>query len=95
MIPADTATDYQRCLLPYVFDRIEVTGRTFIGPRLGTHLMADDERPSEPVAFSLLGAWRCDFPSGPNATVLANLAGEVLQAEGFYGQACARRLSPA
>jgi len=94
MIPIDEATDYQRCIFPWVFDRIEVTGSRFTGPATGTHLRADFDRPSEPVAFSLLGAFCCDYEGGPHLAVLASLAAEIVGGGGFYGMKSGRRVAP-
>lgn len=93
MIRIDQATDYQRCTNPWTFDRIEVTGSRFTGPATGTHLRADFDRPSEPVAFSLLGTFCCEFPGGPNLTVLSSVAAEILGSGGFYGMRSGRRLN--
>ena len=92
MIALEQATEYQRCTHPWVFDRIEVTGSRFTGPATGTHLRADFERPREPVAFSLLGTWCCDFQGGPHLGALANMAGEIVGA-GFYGMKGGRRVN--
>lgn len=94
MIAIDQATEYQRCTHPWVFDRIEVSGSRFTGPATGTHAMADFQRPSEPVAFSLLGTWCCEFPGGPHLGVLANLVGEIVGGGGFYGFKGGRRVNP-
>lgn len=91
MRPATTATVDERLWFPYVFDRIEVTGRRFTGPAPGAYLQADFDRPSEPIAFSLLGAYHCEFPSGPNLLELADLATAIVGG-GFYGLRAARRL---
>lgn len=94
MIRLEEATAYQRCIRPWIHDRIEVAGSRFTGPATGTHLTADFDRPSEPVAFSLLGAWCCDYESGPHLGALANLAGEIVGGAGFYGMKSARRVRP-
>lgn len=90
MIPADKATPYQQCSMPWVFDRIEVSGSVFIGPAPGTYHRADFDRPREVIRFSLLGAWNCEFSSGPNLQVLANYCAKVTGERGFYGIASAR-----
>ena len=51
MIKAEETTDYQRCIYPHKFDRIEVTGSFFTGPAPGMYLRADFERPREPICF--------------------------------------------
>ena len=94
MIAIEQATEYQRCILPWVFDRIEVTGSRFTGPAPGTYLRADFERPSEPVSFCLLGTWCCDFQGGPHLGALANLAGEIVGGPGLYGMKSGRRVNP-
>ena len=93
MIKAEEATDYQRCIYPHKFDRIEVTGSFFTGPAPGTYLRADFERPRESVSFSLLGAWHCQYASGPSLFALADMAGEILGIRGFYGLGTARRIN--
>lgn len=92
MLEAKTASDYVRCAFPHKFDRIEVKGSVFTGPAPGTYLRAILERPSVPVSFCLLGAWYCDFPSGPHLGALAAKAAEIVGADGFYGLASARRI---
>lgn len=92
MIRVEDATPYQQCALPWVFDRIEVSGRVFTGPAQSTHLRADFERPTEEIRFSLVGAWHCDYPSGPHLVALANYCGSVTGRAGFYGLAGARRV---
>ena len=94
MIPVDQADEYQKCIHPRVYDRIEVTGKRFIGPAPGTHLLADFERPSEPVAFCLLGTFYCEYQSGPHLAVLAHRAAEIVGGGGFYGMKSGRRLNP-
>lgn len=93
MIRVEDATAYQQCIQPWVFDRIEVRGRVFTGPAQGTHLRADFERPTEEIRFSLVGAWHCDYPSGPHLAALANYCGSVIGSAGFYGLAGARRVA--
>ncbi len=94
MIPVDKASEYQRCIYPWIFDRIEVTGSRFTGPRNGRHLTADFDRPNEPVAFSLLGTFHCEFEGGPNLAVLTAVAADIVGGDGFYGMKRARRLAP-
>lgn len=94
MIPVGEATDYQRCLYPWIYDRIEVTGSRFTGPAKGTHLMADFERPTEPVAFCLLGTFHCDYQSGPHLGVLAAMAADIVGGSGRYGMMGGRRVGP-
>lgn len=94
MIRVEEATSYQKCIKPWVFDRIEVSGRVFTGPALGTYHRADFDRPSEPISFSLLGAWHCEFQSGPNLQALANYCGKIIGDAGFYGMVSARRVNP-
>lgn len=91
MRPATTATAEERLWFPHLFDRIEVAGRRCTGPAPGAYLQADFDRPSEPVAFSILGAFCCEFRSGPNLRELADLAAEIVGG-GFYGLRSARRL---
>lgn len=93
MIRAENATPYQQCIKPWVFDHIEVSGRVFTGPAPGTYHRADFDRPREPIRFSLLGTWHCEFQSGPNLQALANYCGEVIGEGGFYGLASARRVN--
>ncbi|MBN3776914.1 hypothetical protein G3O06_04925 [Burkholderia sp. Ac-20345] len=93
MYDAKTATDYVKGAFPYKFDRIEVTGGVFSGPPPGDYLMADFQRPREPVSFCLLGEWYCDYPSGPHLGVLAHMVAEIVGGGGFYGLAGARRIS--
>ncbi|BBO86780.1 hypothetical protein DSCO28_73460 (plasmid) [Desulfosarcina ovata subsp. sediminis] len=93
MIRVEEATPYQQCTRPWVFDHIEVRGSIFTGPATGTHLLADFERPTEEVRFSLLGAYHCDYPSGPRLDALANYAANVTGRGGFYGMGSARRLN--
>ncbi|MBN3760920.1 hypothetical protein [Burkholderia sp. Ac-20365] len=94
MIPVELANDYQRCIFPWVYDRIEVTGSRFTGPARGTHLRADLERPSEPVSFCLLGTFHCQYQSGPNLSVLSHAAAEIVGSGGFYGMKSGRRVRP-
>ncbi|HDR8994505.1 TPA: hypothetical protein QDB01_000382 [Burkholderia vietnamiensis] len=94
MIRIEEATEYERCTHPWVFDRIEVTGHRFTGPAPGKHLRADFERPSEPVAFSLLGTWCCDYQSGPHLGWLEDVATQIVGGAGFYGMKSGRRLNP-
>lgn len=51
MYDAKTASDYVKGAFPYKFDRIEVTGGVFSGPPPGYYLMADFQRPREPVTM--------------------------------------------
>ncbi|MGF6440078.1 hypothetical protein [Paraburkholderia youngii] len=92
MIPVDKASDYQRCIYPWIYDRIEVTGSRFTGPATGTHLMADMDRPTESVAFCLLGTFHCEFQSGPNLLVLADMAADIIGCNGRYGMKGGRRI---
>lgn len=94
MIPVVDASEYQRCIFPWVYDRIEVCGSRFTGPPTGTHLRADLERPTEPVAFSLLGSFHCEYQSGPSLFYLADVAGKILGEPGFFGMKSGRRIAP-
>lgn len=93
MIAVERVTDYQSCVFPWVFDRIEVKGSVFVGPAPGTYHRADFDRAREPVHFSLLGTWHCEFQSGPHLGALADYCGQIAGA-GFYGLASARRVNP-
>lgn len=93
MRPAATASDYERGTRPYLFDRIEVSARLFTGPRPGNYLRADFDRPTEPANFCILGAFYCDFPSGPHLWEFASIAQEICGADGFFGIASARRIA--
>lgn len=93
MIHIDEASEYQKCIYPWIFDRIEVTGARFTGPRSGTHLTADFERPTEPVAFCLLGTYCCEFQGGPHLAALSAAAAEIVGGGGFYGMKGGRRLT--
>lgn len=93
MIPVEQVSEYQKCIFPWVFDRIEVSGSYFTGPATGTYAMANFDRPREPVAFCLLGAFHCEFESGPNLSVLANKAAEIVGVGGFYGMKSGRRVN--
>lgn len=96
MIPIDQATDYQRCIHPWVFDRIEITGSRFTQPATTQHPMTEVGRPYEPVAFSILGTFHCDYESGPHLAVLASMARDIVGAEfgGFFGMRSGRRVGP-
>lgn len=94
MRPAATASDYERVTRPYVFDRIEVAASVFTSERPGNYLAADFDRTTERVAFSVLGAYYCEFPSGPNLLELSHIAASILERDGFYGLRTARRLKP-
>jgi hypothetical protein len=93
MIKAEEVSDYQQCIYPYKFDRIEVAGSFFTGPAPGAYLRADFERPTEPVSFSLLGEWHCEYPGGPSLFALADMAANILGVGGFYGLGRARRIN--
>lgn len=92
MRSAATASNYERATRPYLYDRIEVSAVLFTGPRPGNYLRADFDRPTERVPFSILGAFYCEFPSGPHLGELAALAHDVCGADGFFGVASARRI---
>jgi len=89
---ATTASETEKCYLPYRFDRIEVSASIFVGPRPGNYLRADFDRPQEKAPFSLLGEFYCEFPSGPHLGELAGLASEVCGEGGFFGFKGGRRL---
>jgi hypothetical protein len=93
MRPIASASDYERCTHPYVFDRVEVSANVFAAPPSGTHHLAIFQRETVPADFCILGAFHCEFPSGPNLAVLAWLAAEIMGADGFYGIRSARRLN--
>jgi hypothetical protein len=94
MIPVGQADAYQRCIFPWIYDHIEVSGSRFTGPPTGQHLQGDFDRPREHVAFCLLGTFQCRYESGPALSALADVAAEVLGENGFYGLKSARRLNP-
>lgn len=92
MRDARTASDYEKCTRPYVFDRIEVSASVFVGPRPGDYLMADFHRQQEKAPFCLLGTFYCEFPGGPHLGELASMAAEVCGQGGFFGFKRGRRL---
>lgn len=94
MIPVGQADDYQQCIFPWIYDRIEVIGSRCTSPVDGTHLRAHFERPREPLVFCLLGTFHCEFESGPNLAVLAKHAAEIVGYDGFYGMKSGRRVKP-
>lgn len=85
-----TASPYEKTTRHYLFDRIEVAAYVFTGPRKGTHLNADFQRPREPQHFCLLGAFYCEFPSGPHLGELSRIARNITGQDGFYGIASGR-----
>ena len=94
MIPVEQADGYQQCIFPWIYDRIEVTGSRFIDPVAATDYVAGFDHPREPVAFSLLGTFHCEYESGPNLLVLAHKVAEIVGGGGFYGMKSGRRLNP-
>ncbi len=84
MIPTTTATEYQKCVMPWVYDRMEVTASLFL---LTPENMFRDsfKRETERVSFCLLGTWHCEYQGGPNMQALAGYCGRVLKRPGFYG----------
>lgn len=67
--------------MPWVFDRIEVVGYVPEGDR------------EREVRFSLLGAWHCDYRSGPHLSALANYCSKITGKSGYYGLVKARRVT--
>lgn len=92
MIRVEEASPYQKSIQPWVFDRIEISGRVFIGPAKEGRNRADFERPTEEIRFSLVGAWNCEYQSGPNLLALATYCVSITGRGGFYGMASARRV---
>lgn len=90
MINKEQATTFEKCVYPWVFDRIEVIASVFTAPMSGTYHNAVFGRPTEPVRYSLLGTWYCEFQSGPNLVTLANHCAKIT-GYGFYGIAQLRR----
>jgi hypothetical protein len=84
MTPIKHQTEFTAIFQPYRHKHIEVIGRTFTGPKTGQHLTADFDRPSDPVSFSLIGEFWCEYPSGPNLLSLSNYVGSIV-GPGFYG----------
>lgn len=85
-----TATPYEKVTRHYLFDRIEVSAHVFTVPRMGTHLNADFQRQREPQNFCILGAFYCDYPSGPHLGELASMARSITGQDGFFGIASGR-----
>ena len=90
MIPDSEKFDTQAPPEQWLFDRITVEGRAFINLPYRFTGRQEFDWPSEPVSFCLVGAYWCDYASGPNLTKLADLAGKLTGA-GFYGLKSARR----
>lgn len=92
MTPINTASDYEKCIRPYVFDRIEVCANVFTQPVKNNCHQAVFQTPTEPLRFSLLGAFQCDYPSGPHLGALAHTAQEICGRNGFFGTTSRRKL---
>lgn len=91
MIPVSQATPYIKCVMPWIYDRLEVTANLFI---ITPENMARDsfKRTTEEVSFCLLGAWHCEYQSGPNLQALAYHCTKITKRAGFYGMANKRKL---
>lgn len=94
MIRTECASDYQRTIYPWVFDRIEVSARVFTGPAPGSYIRADFDRPSEPLRFSLLGSFHCEYETGPHLLELAHYCEDVTGTPGIFGFIGGRRGAP-
>lgn len=93
MYVQETATADQRRQCPYRFDRIEVQVKAFTTPAAvnhGIHVALD--RPTEPLAFCILGAFHCYKADGPDIGMLTVLAASIAGVGGWFGFTGARRL---
>lgn len=93
MVLTDVASPYQKCINPWQFDRIEVRADVFVGPVVGTHHRAFYERPTVRGDFCLLGAWCCEYESGPHLGNLAAYCAKLTGEDGMYGIAGLRRVN--
>lgn len=89
MINSSNASDYQKCSMPWVFDRIEIVVYDFSNTAIGSY---SKEKPILVTRLSLIGIFHCDYASGPHLWKLAQYCEATFGSIGSFGLNGCRRI---